>query len=111
MSQVMTNRVLAQESQAFQGKGGISAETRPLGFRPAFLDSQTGAIYISRFADGRPAPFHLLDGLPDELVVARSCGGTVVAVKASVTAGFVRDGLFHTREAAAQIVSRLTLAA
>jgi hypothetical protein len=32
-------------------------------------------VYLSRFADGRLAPVHLLDGLPDSVVLARgACG-------------------------------------
>ena len=41
---------------------------------------------------------HLLDGLPDEWVVNRDTGGRPSAVRPSVIAGFVRNGLFYTRE-------------
>lgn len=104
MQRFVTEQVLAAENQRLGGSGGTSAENRPLGFRPAFRDTQTNAIYPSRYADGRPAPCHLLDGLPGELVVARSAAGRVAAVKASVIAGFVRMGTFYTREEAALLV-------
>ncbi|WP_169198989.1 hypothetical protein [Aromatoleum buckelii] len=98
----MTERALERENVRFLGTGGISAENRCRGFRPAFRDAQTNIVYPSCFADGRRAPCHLLDGLPDEVVVARDAAGRVAAVKASVTSGFVCDGRFYTREEAAQ---------
>lgn len=66
-----------------------------LGFRPAFFDYATCTLYESRHADGRRAEIHVLDGLPDEVVVIRSCDG-VLAVKASLMAGFERNGYFFT---------------
>ncbi|MFO1349171.1 MAG: hypothetical protein U1F68_00230 [Gammaproteobacteria bacterium] len=97
----MTPHRLIEQNQRFQGRGGVSAENRDAGFRPAFIDTATGAIYLSRFADGRPAPMHLLDGLPPELVIARFPSGRVAAAKDSVVAGFVRAGRFYTRDQAA----------
>jgi hypothetical protein len=73
-----------------------------LGFRPAFLDFATLAIYPSRYADGRPAPTHRIDGLPDEAVVVRMTGGRVIAPKATLVQGFERNGFFYTRTAAAR---------
>lgn len=70
-----------------------------LGFRPAFFDYATCTLHASRHADGQPANIHTLDGLPDEVVVIRSCDG-VIAVKASLMAGFERNGYFFTRAAA-----------
>jgi hypothetical protein len=58
---------------------------------------------ISCFADGRPAPIHLLDGLPADWVTVRGAGGRVLAVKASVVAGFIRGGRFYTRAQAASL--------
>ena len=96
---------LARENERHRGTGGVSEESRCLGFRPAFLDRETLTVYPSRFADGRPAPFHALDGLPDDVVLARHAGGRVAAVKASVIAGFLRAGRFYSREQAASAVA------
>jgi hypothetical protein len=96
MDAVLNNAVLERENQVFRGTGGRSEENRGLGFLPAFMDAITQVIYRSCFADGRPAPFHLLDGLPDEVVIS----GRVAAIRGSVVAGFVRDGRFYTREEA-----------
>lgn len=52
-------------------------------FPPAFLETETGVVYASCYADGRRAPFHLLDGLPNELVLERDPTGRVAAVKAA----------------------------
>ncbi len=107
MNVTMTPRKLESENARFEGSGGVSAENRDIGFRPAFLDTRTRTIHLSRFGDGRPAPFHLLDGLPDELVLARHACGRVAKVRASVVSGFVRDGRFFTREEAAAALSGL----
>src|SRR5437667_2525773 len=104
---MMSELRLEQENVVFHGTGGRSQENGSSGFLPAFFDVQTETIYPSRFADGRPAPFHMLDGLPEEVVVTRSASGRAATVKASVISGFIRDGLFYTREAAAAAVAHL----
>lgn len=100
MKSLMNEARLRNENAALAGTAGVSAGNAGLGFRPAFLDFSTLTIYPSRFADGRPAPFHLLDGLPDEVVADRSASGRVVAAKASLISGFERGGYFYTRQAA-----------
>lgn len=102
----MNQAQLQQENADHQGRGGVSAENRSFGFRPAFRNADTGNVYASRFADGRLAPVHVIDGLPDEVVVARSATGKVTCVKASVQSGFVRDGRFYARAAAAAYLAR-----
>lgn len=101
----LTLRRLKDHSRRYAGTGGRSEENHSTGFRPAFLDVDTAKVYESRFADGRPAPVHLLDGLPDEVVVERASSGRVVAVKASMIAGFVRAARFYSREEAAAALS------
>ena len=103
MKCVMTQLRLREESESYRGTGGTSEEGRSRGFEPAFLDTETELVYASCFADGRRAPFHLIDGLPDELVSARGMNGRVLAVKASVISGFVRQGRFFTRDEAARV--------
>lgn len=105
MQERLSSTVLRGQNQRFQGTGGRSEENRGLGFRPAFMDTDTRAIYASCFADGRPAPFHLIDGLPDALIVARLASGRVAALKASVISGFVRANRFYSRDEAALCVS------
>lgn len=89
---------LRSENRHYHGSGARSQENRSEGFRPAFRDCETGRIYDSRFGDGRPAPCHLLDGLPDEVVLARDDFGRVRGVKPSVVSGFVRARQFYTRD-------------
>jgi|GEM_PF-2693923 len=67
---------------------------------PAFLDTRTGTIYQSCYADGRPAPVHMLDGLPASLLVRRDRGAQTPSVREAVVAGYVRRGYFLTREQA-----------
>jgi hypothetical protein len=101
MNTQLTRETLRRENLAFVGTGGISEQNRSSGFRPAFYELHTGRAELARFADGRPAPMHLLDGLPDAWIAERDAAGRVVAVKDSVVAGFIRDGFFYTREQAA----------
>ena len=104
MKRVLNEKVLKRENVVHEGTGGRSQANSGLGFRPAFYDFATQRIYPSRFADGRLAPFHLLDGLPDEVIVDRLPNGRVVSAKATLISGFVRDGFFYTRTAAARAV-------
>ena len=53
---------LARENRQFRHTAGVSEGCRSRHFVPAFYDAATGRSYPSRFADGRPAPLHLLDG-------------------------------------------------
>jgi hypothetical protein len=72
MTKPLSPAVLERENSSYFGSGGRSQENRSLGLRPAFKDAETGMVYASCFRDGRPAPFHLLDGLPDEVILARN---------------------------------------
>ena len=102
MKRMVNTETLQRENVVHTGTGGRSEENAGLGFKPAFLDFATQTIYPSRFADGRLAPFHLLDGLPEEVVIDRAPNGRVVAAKATLISGFVRNGFFYTRTAAAR---------
>ncbi len=104
----LSSRYLQLETAAHRGTGGVSTENRELGFQPAFQDTATGSIYRSTFADGRPAPFHILDGLPESLVLARDRHGRISRVVGSIVAGFLREGAFHTRTQAAALVREET---
>jgi hypothetical protein len=100
----LSKRYLLLEAATYRGKGGVSAENQTLGFVPAFKDTATGIVYPATFADGRPAPYHVLDGLPDELVIARDRRGVAAQVVGTIIAGFLRKGVFFTREEAAAAV-------
>jgi hypothetical protein len=108
MKRVMNETVLRKENATHAGTGGRSEENRNLGFRPAFFDFATQTTYLSRFANGRPAPFHILDGLPEEVVVDRSANGRVISAKATLISGFERNGFFYTRTAAARAAAEWT---
>jgi hypothetical protein len=58
-SRPFTREDLNAENTCFQGTGGVSRENCGYGFQPAFLDVQTQTVYLSRFADGRPAPLSM----------------------------------------------------
>lgn len=96
---------LRRDNLAYRGTTGLSAEACGYELRPAFLDRSSGQVHLARFADGRLAPMHLLDGLPGHLVGRRSRSGRVLALKRGVVAGFERWGRFYTREEAALIAA------
>ncbi len=102
MNRLMTRDKLNVENQRYRHSWGVSQNNGCAGFAPAFHDRDTGRTELSRFASGSPAPFHLIDGLPDEWVLERGPDGNKRGVKGSVIAGFVRDGQFYTREEAAR---------
>ena len=105
MAHRMTAERLEIENHAYSGSGGISQENHTKGFFPAFFDKESGKIALSRFANGTLAPVHLIEGLPDAWVVERDVDGMIKEIKQSVIAGFVRGGLFYTRQQAAQAIS------
>ncbi len=100
---ILTAQRLRIENRRYAATLGISQNNASLGFRPAYLNRQSGEWVLSRFRDGRPAPIHILDGLPEDWVCARDASGRVTAVAESVICGFVRDGRFYTREEAARL--------
>ena len=95
------SKSLEQENLQYADTGGVSENNRSLGFVPAFLDTDSGYVYRSRFPDGRPAPVHMLSGLPRKLMKSGNDSSQEYAVKDSVISGFLLEETFYTREAAA----------
>ncbi len=73
---------------------------RAHGFRPAFYDHATARVYPSLDAHGLPAEDHVPKCLPDEVVVLRTQAGRVLAVRATLVAGYERGGYFFTSASA-----------
>jgi hypothetical protein len=104
MAYTLTATLLELDGTNFRGTDGVSDDDGCGGFQPAFLDRDKRKVYLSRFPDGRLAPCHLPDGLPAELVRARSEQGEVTCLDPSVAFGFLHDGCFYTREEAAAML-------
>jgi hypothetical protein len=100
MNNPLTPEALRMQSLPFVGTANVGERYCSNAFRPAFYDVATRRAELSRFADGRPAPMHVLEGLPELWVVKRDIQGRVSAIKATVIAGFTRGGFFYTREQA-----------
>ena len=96
---------LRKENEAFGGTGGVSPVNRKHGFLPAFLDTDTGVVYPSRYADGHPAPVHLYEGLPSVLFADLGAGDKPMELKSGVVSGFVRGQRFYTRDEAAHVLT------
>lgn len=93
----MTKDRLIIENAHYNKTLGVSNNCATLGYLPAFKDTMTGEIHLSMFADGRLAPIHVLDGLPREWIVTRDSRQRALKVKDTIVAGFVRNGIFFTR--------------
>lgn len=105
MTMHYTHEHLGQENRDFANTHGLSQNNRAQGFLPAFRRSATGEVALARFADGRLAPCHLLDGLPNEWIVAKRADGRVLTACADLVSGFVRQGRFYTRAKAIEAFS------
>lgn len=99
---VLTELTLRDENILYARTRGVSRNNRSAGFVPAYLNRATGECTASRFADGTPAPVHLLDGLPEAWVRERDAAGHVICTCPGIVAGFLRNGCFFTREEAAR---------
>jgi len=100
--QTLSAETLVQENIQYLGTGGVSANNRECGFIPAFLDTDSGTVYRSRFADGKPAPIHVLAGLPKNLIETLGKSATCLSIKGTVIPGFMHAEAFYTREEARQ---------
>lgn len=60
MAQSLSNAVLRKQNQIFKGTRGVSERNRSQGFIPAFYDPKSHQAHISRFANGNPAPIHII---------------------------------------------------
>ncbi|HYN78057.1 MAG TPA: hypothetical protein VES73_09730 [Lamprocystis sp. (in: g-proteobacteria)] len=96
----LTQLSLRDENVLFARTRGLSENNAHLGFVPGYRDSATGQQVLSCFADGSPAPVHLLDGLPEAWVAERDSAGHVTRTCPDLVSGFIRDGRFYTREEA-----------
>jgi hypothetical protein len=105
MNRLMSWEQLRNDNRIFGGTGGVSDGNCTAGFIPAFCDTATGRVEPSRHADGSLAPIHLLVGLPREWAVEFGNGNTVLAVKETVIAGFLRANVFFTRDQAARALA------
>lgn len=101
----MLYRRLHRENRRFVNTGGVSRNNRRQGFEPAFMDTRTGQVYRSMFADGRPAPIHVHEGLPEELLHAIATDIQSAAPHPRVVSGFTRNKCFFTRQQAAEALS------
>jgi hypothetical protein len=97
----LNDAILKRENRAYCGSAGVSEGCREACFRPAFLDQETGTVYLSRYRNGHAAPVHTLEGLPDAVVAARYANGNVAKTKNTLISGFLKGNTFYTRQQAA----------
>ncbi len=64
------------------------AKTLTANVQPGFYDMQTGLTHPARYADGRLAPIHICNGLPEDVAER---------LDINIVSGFIIDSLFYTR--------------
>lgn len=94
----LTELSLRAENRLFEQTRGVSQHNNGLGFKPGYRNGATGEHALSCFADGSPAPVHLLDGLPEAWIAERDSDGHVTRTCPDLVSGFIRDGHFYTRD-------------
>ena len=99
----MDNRTLQLENIAFSDTVGVSRNNRKSGFTPAFLNKKTGLIEIARLKNGQPSPMHIISWLPKTWASRLASDGSVESLKPEIITGFVRDGIFYTRQQTAEL--------
>lgn len=99
----MDNHTLELENLAFGTTAGVSRNNSEAGYIPAFLDKKTGLIEISRLKNGCPSSIHIISWLPKKWASSLASDGSVQSLRLGIIAGFVRDGIFYTREEAAEL--------
>jgi len=81
--------------------GSTSNETEKPDFIPAYYDTETDTVYLSRFSNGTVAPVHVLDRIPRELLQQ----GESDELSGKVVVGFVLNDRFYTREQALEALN------
>lgn len=99
---VLTETSIQNENVLYARTRGVSQNNGPDGFRPGYLNLANGETLPSRFANGAPAPVHLLEGLPESWILERDSDGRVASTHPGIIAGFILDGRFYTRDEAIQ---------
>jgi hypothetical protein len=96
---------LIDENNRYQVTSGVSGGNREYNFIPAFLDFESGVVYISSFSNGVPAPIHIYEGLPSHLIISRNAINKTVKIKHSVVSGFIHENQFYTRDQAMNVIA------
>ena len=102
MSLIQSKR-LEIENERYAATGGISQNNASKRFIPAFKNTQTGEVALSRYANGETAPFHLMEGLPETWLIKEA---PKTDLKACIISGFVRFGEFFDRQEAADFMEQ-----
>lgn len=102
MSLIQSKR-LEVENERYANTGGISQNNASMRFIPAFKNSLTGEVALSRYANGTTAPFHLMEGLPETWLIKKA---KCTDLKAYIISGFVRFGKFFDRQEAADFLEQ-----
>ncbi len=107
MSRMKSISDIEAERAQYINTGGTSQDSgnKQMEFIPAFFDTQSNTIHLSRTCDGNIAAMHLLTGLAESIIDSRDSHGKITGIKKSVIVGFEKNGQFYTREQAAKIVA------
>ncbi len=77
-------------------------------FIPAYYDTQTDTVYLSRYKNGSVAPVHVLDSIPKELLSDMNKSDTNNGeLSQKVIVGFIFNNKFYTRAQALEAWNKL----
>ncbi|XOV86739.1 MAG: hypothetical protein ACFHX7_17425 [Pseudomonadota bacterium] len=99
----MDKSTLKTENTFYRGSAGVSQNNRCHGFLPAFRDTRSGRVEVSRMKNGNPAPVHLIDWLPKGWALETGPDGAIRSLRPEIVSGFVRNGVFYTRQECLEI--------
>lgn len=93
---LMTSSDVLEQRRLYSEMPGVNFASLCYGYTPAFRDEETGETHLSLNDDGSVAVIHVIDNLPFEWIEEWDPQGHAVALKGSVTPGFLRGESFYT---------------
>ena len=96
-----------QDNGTHKGVAGSTTQPPP-DFVPAYYDSETETVYLSRYSNGKQAPVHVLDTIPEELLQQNREHEAAHQSEPSprLIVGFVHNNRFYTRAQAIEEINR-----
>ncbi len=89
-----TDTVQSQHHSRTISFSSVDAESALVGFMPAFRNTSSGEVHLSRNADGELSLDHTFYHLPAEWVREIDTNGDSIALLPSIEAGFWRPSSF-----------------
>lgn len=93
---LLTSSDVLEQRKLYSEMPGVGFASLCYGYTPAFRDEETGETHLSLNDDRSVAVIHVIDNLPLEWIDEWDAHGRAVALKSTVTPGFLRGESFYT---------------